>query len=647
MTVTPPRSQTLSWVPVVRIKQHAPSDASGPGWAPVIALIGAIGLLAFAIATVLARQSPGVVAPPTADILYWAAIFLVTVPGGARLLSTRPAGGERLFILVVIGLGLYLIKMLHDPTMFTFFDEFLHVRSTEDILRTSRLFDPSPMLPVSPSFPGLEISTAAIVSMSGQSIFVAGAVLLAVARVLLVVSLYLFYVRIGGTERLAGIAAFIYMANPNFLFFVSQFAYESLAIPFAVFALYVVARRQYGDDPRLRSWLLVGLAITATVITHHVTAFALIAFLALWGVAALVLARRGTRSRAPLMPAVLAGVVTFGWLVAVAGIVVGYLGPAVTAAANQIVSLTRGDQARQLFSASGAPQAELWERVIAYLGILALLLGLAWGLWVIWRRGNLTAPVAALAVGALAYPASLAGRLTESGAILSDRAMPFVFVAVGFVVAAGLDRRRFAASATTPPLSPVKTQDPARGAPRRWKSIVQPAMLVLIMASGVALSFPVWARLPGAYLVSADPRSIEPEGIAAAQWTAGQLGRENRFVVDRVNRLLLGAIGDQHPVIASFDQVRVRSAFFSPELGRDEIKVLGDAQIDYVLTDQRLSSALPVVGVYYEKGEISGGRWTEPIAPEVLAKFDGVDDVSRIFDSGDIQIYDLRTLTAR
>jgi hypothetical protein len=414
-----------------------------------------------------------------------------------------------------------------------------------------------------------------------------------------------------------------------------------------MFALYVVARRQFGDDPRLRSWLLVGLAITATVVTHHVTSFALLAFLVLWGVVALVLRRRDAGERAPLMPAVMAAVATYGWLVAVAGIVVGYLAPAVAAAALQLVSLTRGSSARVLFSASGAPQADVWERAVAYAGIFVLLVGVVWGLWVLWRRRPLAAPVVALAVASLAFPALLAARLTETGAILSDRGMAFVFLAVGFVVAAGIDRQSVVSSEPPPSHQTFSGHHPAPRATGRWKFTLGAAGLILIMISGVALSFPVWARMPGSYLVSADPRSIEPQGIRASEWTAAHLGRENRFAVDRVNRILLGALGDQHPVTASFDRVRVRNAFFSLELGAEEIKLLGDAQIDFVLTDRRLSSALPVVGVYYEKGEISTGRWTEPISPQVLAKFDGVNNVSRIFDSGDIQIYDVRTLTSR
>ncbi|MGZ5379880.1 MAG: hypothetical protein ACXWD8_18370, partial [Mycobacterium sp.] len=404
------------------------------GWAGGLALIISVGLLVSAAAGALARQDPGAVAGPAASLSFWLGIILIMFPAGLRLLSRRPSSTERVVILVMVGLALYLVKMLDYPTMFTYFDEFLHLRSVEDILQTGHLFVGSPLLPVSPSFPGLENLTAALAFLSGSSGFVAGSVVLGVGRVLLMLSLYLFYVRMGGSERVAGVAAFIYMANPNFLFFTSQFAYESLALPIAVFALYVVARREFHNDSRTASWVIVGTAISATVVTHHVTSIALFAFLVLWTVVAFVMGRGRRAKNAPLMPAIITGAATYVWLIAVAGIVVGYLAPAADAAARQVVQLFQGGATRSLFIASGAPRLPIAEQVLAWAAIGLLLLGIAWGSWRVWRHG-LTPPLVALGLGALAYPLSLVARLTEQGASLSDRASAFVFLAVGFMVA--------------------------------------------------------------------------------------------------------------------------------------------------------------------------------------------------------------------
>jgi hypothetical protein len=445
----------------------------------------------------------------------------------------------------------------------------------------------------------------------------------------------------GATQRVAGIATFIYMANPNFLFFTAQFAYESLALPLAVFTLYVVARHQFHVDRPLPSWLFMGLAILATVQTHHVTSIALFAFLALWSIVAIVVRRRTQTLGAPVAATLMTALATYVWLIAVAGIVVGYLSPAIRAAAGQIVDLIRGGSARELFAASGAPRLPGWEQVLAYLSIGITLAAILWGVWRLRTRGNVTAPIIALVLGGLGYPLSLLGRFTEQGASLSDRASAFLFVAVGFVVA---DAMRTGGDSKNGPLRFRWLSSLANAATHRLRNALHATALVVIMLGGVALAFPIWARLPGSYLVAADPRSIEPQGIDTAEWTIAYLGPDNRFVVDRTNRVLVGTIGQQHAVTASIDRIRVRNVLFSLQFGPEEARLLAAGDIDYVLVDRRLSSSLPLVGVYYERGEISGGRHQTPLDPAALAKFDGVPHISRLFDAGDIQIYDVRTI---
>ena len=64
----------------------------------------------------------------------------------------------------------------------------------------------------------------------------------------------------------------------------------------------------------------------------------------------------------------------------------------------------------------------------------------------------------------------------------------------------------------------------------------------------------------------------------------------------------------------------------------------------YVVVDRRLSAGLPSAGVYFERGEVLGNVHTAPIDPAALAKFDSLAGTSRLFDSGDIVIYDLGAL---
>jgi hypothetical protein len=51
------------------------------------------------------------------------------------------------------------------------------------------------------------------------------------------------------------------------------------------------------------------------------------------------------------------------------------------------------------------------------------------------------------------------------------------------------------------------------------------------------------------------------------------------------------------------------------------------------------------VPFYFEEGEIADGRHEVPIAARVLAKWDGVPGVDRVYDNGSIRVYDVRRIS--
>ena len=57
--------------------------------------------------------------------------------------------------------------------------------------------------------------------------------------------------------------------------------------------------------------------------------------------------------------------------------------------------------------------------------------------------------------------------------------------------------------------------------------------------------------------------------------------------------------------------------------------------------DLRLTTALPVLGQYYESWENSGGH---PPSPSVMLKFDYEQNIGRNYDDGYIVIYDVSRL---
>jgi hypothetical protein len=606
-----------------RKRQAAEATASLTwGWLPALSLCVAGALLLTAYANNLARA--GV---PEAAGLFWASLLVLLVPCAARLCAAGATRCERIGLVVLVGLGLYLIKILHSPLAFTFPDELQHWRTINNILDQGHLFAWNPILPISPLYPGLENVTSAMINLSGLPIFVAGALLIGAVRVVLMLSLYLLFETIGGSPRLAAIGALLYVATPNFLFLMALYAYQSLALPLVVMLLFAAAYRQRVDArDRVGLNLVVVLSAGAVATTHHVTMFMLLGFLALWTATALVADR--ARRASPAGTLALAMVAGLSWITYIATLTAVYLGSHLWNASAELQQIFAGGlMRRQLFRSSAGQSAPVFEQALGFAAVILITIGVLYGAWQIWRRQRNNALALMLAAAALAYPATLPMRLTVSGVAVVGRAPEFLFVGIGFALAVA-----------------VETLGRNR---RLWlKAPLFSAYVTVIVAGGIAVGWPPpSSRQPGPYRVEADTRSIEAQGISDAHWMHEFLGPGNRLVADWINGHLAAAYGDQMVVTSASDGLNVAMVVLNTQIDADVRAILQRGEIRYVLTDQRLSRALPQTGFYFDGVEPGAFQRTEPVSRAALDKFDRADGVSRIFDSGDIHVYDVRSLS--
>ncbi|HEY8601583.1 MAG TPA: hypothetical protein VIL85_24360 [Thermomicrobiales bacterium] len=592
------------------------------GWAPLISLSSACSMVLIAVA-----YNGGRAGAYWTDLPLWLGLATLFIPIAARLLSTGATRQERLGLVVLFGIGLFLVKAFQYPLYFSYHDEFIHWRTANDILDSGALFTPNSLIPVSPLFPGLEIATGALAAISGLSLFAAGSMVLGTARLILTLALYLFYERIGGSSRVAGLAALLYLSNPKLIFFDAQFSYESLALPFALLALFALTRRRASAPGWFGLTLVAFVGLGGTIVTHHLTSYALLALLLLWGAILAILRVRGAgrHEENPSWVAIVGGVAALAWLIFVANLVIGYLAPHAVGSAAEFIRLLRGESAsRTLFRDPTGQVTPLWERVTALLSTAVILLGLGPGLWMLWRRYRRHGLALTLALATLAYPASLGLRLTEAGGEISARAAVTLFLGVSFVLALAVVR-----------LVSIRPANLALGA-------FGVALLTITFLGNVIVgSGPIWARIPGPYVVGGDSRSVEPQGLASADWALTLLGPNNRFAADRTNRLLLGAQGEQHPVTHLNDQVDVSPLYTSGGFGPIQAAILRQGNIKYLLLDRRLSTALPRNGIYFEANEVDANAHTAPLNANALAKFDRLLDINLVYDSGAIQIYQL------
>lgn len=593
------------------------------GWLPVLALISAWGVII--IAGVYNASRNGV---SGADFILWFGLLLIFVPVTVRLISPAASRFERLSLLLMVGICFYLVKVMFSPLYFSYFDEFLHWRTANDIVSSGHLFSDNSLLPVSFYYPGLEIVTAALAKLSGLSTFICGTIVVGVAHLVMILALFMLYELITKSARIAGIATIIYATNPHFLFFDAQFAYESLALPLATFMLFLMARSETGNSKRrwiiLAAWAVLG----AVVVTHHATDFFFDGLLILWAVIC-VFQRPAALLRSNVVRTALLGIVaSLAWISLPGNPVVGYLSPYFTGALNELGHvLTGASSARPLFVSYSGPSTPLWERALALFSVGLIVFCLPFGLLCLWQRYRSNILVRAFGIISLFYPLSHLFRFTNFGSDFPDRVAAFLFIPIACVLAV------------------LITQFwPAKNLSWKQTSLITWGIVILLLGGFILGNGPPKELLPGPYLVAADSSSIEPEGIQAATWTRLYLGPNNHIATDRTNQLLMGVFGDQYIVSPDRDKLDEEAVFFSTTLGSYGISVLQQAHVRYLVIDLRLSKALPHIGFYFDEGEPGAFDHTTPMSIAALTKFNTIPQINRVFDSGDIVIYDVGEL---
>ncbi len=606
-------------IPRTRHQKVAGPEPITWGWLPMLALTSSLGVFAVAYAYNAARNNA-----TGANIFFYFGLLLIFVPSLVRLLSPSASRFERISLLCVTGICFYLVKVMLSPLSFSEFDEFLHWRTADDIARSGHLFSVNALLPISPFYSGLEIVTNALSRLSGLSTFKAGTIVIGVARLVMILSLFILNEQVTKSPRLAGIATILYMSNPHFLFFDSLFAYESLALPLATLMLFAVAQHETLNSERHWMMLIAWIVLGAVIMTHHMTNFIFDGFLLLWAVLYAFLHPVSLRQSSLIKTTLLGVFLTAVRVVLLKNVLVQYITSFGNDTLSELEQLLAGsDSTHHLFIDYAHQPTSQWEHMIALSSVGFISLCLPFALLCLWQRYRYNALVCMFGVISLSYPAIQALHLTNSGAEASDRASAFIFIPITCALAIFIVQ-----------FWPVRRLS--------WKhTLLISCTTAVVFLGGIILGAgPSSSILPGPYLVAADARSIEPEGIQTAIWARLYLGPNNRIATDRTNQLLMSTYGDQRLVTPSEDNIDVTDVFFSPSLDAYELSLLQRAQVHYLVVDQRLSQALPSVGYYFEQGEPGSFDRTTPINLKVLTKFDTIPQINRLLDSGDIVIYD-------
>ncbi len=117
------------------------------------------------------------------------------------------------------------------------------------------------------------------------------------------------------------------------------------------------------------------------------------------------------------------------------------------------------------------------------------------------------------------------------------------------------------------------------------------------------------------------------------------------MAADRINQILLGTYGDQRVVTSIEDNIDLSPVFLSASMNDEDRALLQQADVHYLLTDMRLTHSLPLLGYYYEMDETDAFHHKTPIDIQAFAKFNTSPQVNRVYDGGDIVVYDVGGLS--
>lgn len=593
------------------------------GWLPGIAVLQSTALLLLAVAFAGARADV-----PLSDFLFWISLALLIFPAAFRLASAEPARRERIGLILLLGMSLYFVKVMYSPVAFTFPDELSHMRNVNEILETHRLFQENPVQPVTAFYPGLPTVTSTLVTLSGLPVFPAGLLVIGIARLILFLALFLLFEQISGSPQVAGLAVLLYMANPNALYWTSEYAYEALALPLATLVLLGVAKRETATDGRHRmAWTTVALLGLLTVaITHHMTSYFLTGVLLALTIFSAVRSR-GTQW-GPWSLALIAVIVNSLWLLFFANPTIKYLSFIFWDATRSALNLIGAQgQLRELFeSASTGQGAPPWEQIVGAGSVLLIAAGLPFGAFEVGKRYGHKLFALLLAGIAGIYLPMLFLRFTQAGWEIANRSSEFLFIGVGFVLAAGIVNFWFSKW------------------PKRNNLTVFALLAVFLFFGGLIIGWPPQARLPRPYVVSADNGYlVRPQVVTAAEWMETHLGQDHHLAASKADAKVFGAYG-QYPFTGSAGAIQ--DMLFSAGVGPSERGILSKRNIEYIVADRKQVSWDHMIGYYFFNQESDPAWELKSVDPRIFGKFDRLPGVTRVLDTGDIVVYDIQRYLA-
>ncbi len=581
------------------LREHDPARRDGHRLALALA-VAAIGVLTVAVSFAIGRADA-----TGAEILLWIGRALIWLPLMLIAVAPRVADAQRLAALVALAVAQSLTKWMYAPRDLRFPDELQHLRTALEVAQHDTLAVDNPTLPVSPSFPGLEVLTDALASIGDMSIFAAGTIVASAAHVALAVAMFGLVRLLGRGGRLAAVAALVFAVGPHHPTFNTMFIYLAPALLLMVATLALAI-----DTRRATRWQTGGLCmacLAGLIATHHITAIVAILALVLGAGVALV---AGDRQRARRFASLATGglVLAAAWVASHAGVVVDYLPDSILGTFT--TPGARGG-AKVVASAPGVV-----GQALAYAAFASAAVLVAVGALALWRSRSTTARV--MAAGAIGFYAVLAARVLTGNGEATTRGFTYALLFAAIPIA----------------MAVLRIWTPA--APRR-RAAAGAVVLSLLFAGFAAVGWPPsWQSVPGRFRIAGYESGVNVLNIAAARWARVGIGAGHRTACDYGTCSVFGAYGRQDAIPDA------SPLFYAPAIDAPMRQYVRERAIDFAAVNVRLSRQLPVRGEYF-RDDIAARPRGRPLSRGALVKFDRAAQASRVYDNGTVRIYDLRS----
>lgn len=569
--------------------------------------------------------------------VFWLGMALGVLPATVFVATKAPNRLERLSAVLGTAAFTFLPKVLLDPTQPLFHDEYAHWREVLDILRTGKLHQPNTIVPIISNYPGLHALTTVVQRMSGLSIWHSALLVLFVAHCASLIAVFLIAERLTNDLRIAAIAALAYALNSSYMYFDTQFAYESMAILLFLTAAYCgVAIWRSTSRAQVKSWLTMGVIIGAgCVVTHHLSSVFLVGLLAIMGAfirpdagADLELQRHARRA-IWILAGVIAVFLTL-WITLLAPFTMHYLGDVIGKGTSQLGQIITGKKSagpgtgqRTLFAHNAGP---IYEHLAAFASpVLAFGVALV-GLRLYRRKQLFEGAARPFIVFGFLYFASLPFVLVYGGGEGAHRSWAFSYLGLAIVVAG----------------TGVWMLDRSLAWGHRVRRALAAGLLAtfaVVLVGNVAAGENTDYRFPGPYAYGSDTRSVTPELRAMSDWLKKTVGPDNLVVTDRYTGLILASLGGQQTAVPSKD-FPTYDLFFNG--GGPNVKLLGELQasnFEYLIVDKRTGYLHPLLGVYFEPDEPYAYSTNSPITPAKLNRYDTLPWTTKVFESDNYRIY--------